>query len=782
MPVVSLAMPHSSVLRYHLLRWSKPGSTGSELGAKLSETIFNRVEYDVGHLIKEIKFGRIGLPDIQRPFVWNNTKVRDLFDSMYRGYPVGYLLLWETAASEGHRTIGVGQKEVAPSLVIVDGQQRLTSMYAVFNGVEVIRSSFSRERIRIAFNPLEQKFEVASAATRKDPAFVPDISVVWSTNFSMFRLYNEYVQALRETREVREDETKAIETSLTRLHALASYRLTALQLSAHISEENVADVFVRINSKGVNLKQADFILTLMSVFWDDGRTELETFCRDALKPNTSAPSPFNHFVEPSAERLLRVVVALAFRRARLSSIYSVLRGKDLETGAFSGERREQQFALLKDAQQRTLNLTNWGGFMQCLQQAGFRAKRMINSENALFYSYVLYLIGRTELKVREHDLRVAIARWFFMASLTGRYTGSPESAMESDLAMLRQVRTPAEFVERLAQAERIALTDDFWDVTLPNELATSAARSPSLFGFEAALVILDAPVLFSATKVSEWLDPVVKPAKSIERHHLFPRSFLEGSGISSRQQINQIANYAYVEWQDDIEIGGQEPAQYTPLMTDGISGNNLKRMYELNAIPDGWERMDYDEFLQERRELMARVIREGYQRLTTTSAPDVPVVIDLPAIIAGGEADRVEFKGTLRTNLHTGQKDSRMESAVIKTIAGFLNTHGGTLIIGVADDGNPVGIDADGFVNEDKILLRLTNLVNNRIGAAAWGAIHANFDDYDDVRVLVVRCERAPSPQYVREGNHQMFFVRTGPATVALSVEECVEYIRQHYS
>ena len=217
-------------------------------------------------------------------------------------------------------------------------------------------------------------------------------------------------------------------------------------------------------------------------------------------------------------------------------------------------------------------------------------------------------------------------------------------------------------------------------------------------------------------------------------------------------------------------------------MTDGISGNNLKRMYELNAIPDGWERMDYDEFLQERRELMARVIREGYQRLTTTSAPDVPVVIDLPAIIAGGEADRVEFKGTLRTNLHTGQKDSRMESAVIKTIAGFLNTHGGTLIIGVADDGNPVGIDADGFVNEDKILLHLTNLVNNRIGAAAWGAIHANFDDYDDVRVLVVRCERAPSPQYVREGNHQMFFVRTGPATVALSVEECVEYIRQHYS
>ena len=184
-----------------------------------------------------------------------------------------------------------------------------------------------------------------------------------------------------------------------------------------------------------------------------------------------------------------VAAGLAFRRARLSAIYSVLRGKDLETGEFRDEAREQQFARMKDAQQRALDLKNWHGFMQCLRQAGFRTESMINSQVALIYTYLLYLIGRTELRVSEHDLRSAIASWFFMASLTGRYTGSSESAMESDLALLRDCEGPQEFLRRLSRAESIALTSDFWDVTLPNELATSAARSPSLAAFNASLVV-----------------------------------------------------------------------------------------------------------------------------------------------------------------------------------------------------------------------------------------------------------------------------------------------------
>ena len=745
-------------------------------------TIFKRVDFELIGLIGDIKLGRIGLPDIQRPFVWKNVKVRDLFDSMYRGYPIGHLLLWENRNAERNKVIGVGEKQVAPNLLIVDGQQRLTSLFAVFRGAEVVRDNFSQERIRIAFNPLEQKFEVASAATRQDRTFLPDISVAFSGKLGPNQLFQRYIKPLRETRELTKTDEKRIDDSLGRLQALSWFPVTALQLSAEVSEEDVAEVFVRINSQGKSLNQADFILTLMSVFWDDGRAALENFCRKARRPSATGASPYNHFIKPSPDKLLRVAVGLAFRRARLSSIYSVLRGKDLETGAFSDEHREQQFALLKNAQQRTLDLNNWHGFMHCLKQAGFRAARMINSQTALIYSYVLYLIGRTELKAREQDLRAAIARWFFMASLTGRYTGSPESAMESDLSILRSVETPEEFLEKLSQAEHIALTSDFWEVTLPNELATSSARSPSLFGFEAALVVLDAPVLFSDTRVGDWLDPSVKPPTSIERHHLFPKGFLAKSGISSQQQQNQIANYAYVEWQDNRAIAAQTPSEYAPQMTKLFRGGQLKRMYRLNAIPDGWEGMPYDEFLRERRTLMAGIIRKAYEQLDGGPAVSVQgesVSLDLATIVAGGEADRVEFKATLRTNLHTGEKDRRMENAVIKTIAGFLNTHGGTLIIGVSDDGNPVGIGADGFANEDRMSLHLANLVNTKIGAGAWASVHANFDDQDGVRVLVVRCERGRSPAYV--GDAQTFYVRSNVATVALSTSECVGYIKDHF-
>ena len=746
----------------------------------MNKTIFKQVDYDLGGLITDIELGRLGLPDIQRPFVWRNVKVRDLFDSMYRGYPIGYLLLWENGTAGGHKAIGVGEKQMVPNVVIVDGQQRLTSVYAVFKGKQVVRSNWTAERIHIAFNPLEQKFEVASAATRQDRAFVPDISVFWSDESDLFQLAENYTKGLRETRELTAEDTKTIHASLTRLQSLSSFRMTALQLSADISEEDVAEVFVRINSQGKTLNQADFILTLMSVFWEDGRKALERFCRDAQQPSRGDPSSFNHFIRPSPDQLLRVAAGLAFRRARLSAIYSVLRGKDLETGEFRDDAREQQFARMKDGQQRALDLKNWHGFMQCLRQAGFRTESMINSQMTLIYTYLLYLIGRTELRVSERELRSAIASWFFMASLTGRYTSSSESAMESDLALLRDCEGPQEFLHQLSRAEAIALTSDFWDVTLPNELATSAARSPSLAAFNASLVVQDAPVLFSATSVRDWWDPATTSPKSIERHHLFPRAFLAKSGSSNRR-INQIANYAYVEWQDNVAIADKAPADYVPKIVATFSDEELSRMYRLNAIPLHWEQMPYDEFLKTRRVLMAQAIRDGYQLLKSGPVVDEPTTFDLTPTVAAGEADRVEFKATLRTNLHTGDKDARMENAVIKTIAGFLNTHGGTLIIGVADNGDPVGIDADGFANEDRMSLHLTNLVNARIGEAAWSAIHANFDDHDGTRVLVVRCEKARQPAYVTEGHQKTFYIRTGAATAALPTDGIVEYVKGRF-
>ena len=749
----------------------------------MSDTVFTKVDYDLGALVKFIELGEIGLPNIQRPFVWKNSKVRDLFDSMYRGYPVGYLLLWQNGLAND-RPIGVDTKQKSPKLVIVDGQQRLTSLYAVIRGVPVVRENYGTDNIRIAFNPLEERFEVADAATQRDKAFIPDISRVWSSETNIFQIAEEYLTSLRASRAISDVETKRIQNAITKLQSLLSFPFTALELAADTSEEDVSDVFVRINSRGTPLNQADFILTLMSVFWDVGRAELERFCRNARVPTKGAVSSFNHFIEPEPDQLLRVGVGVAFRRARLQYVYSILRGKDLDTGEFSDERRVAQFELLKKAQHRTLNVQYWHDFLSCIRRAGFRSGRMISSKNNLLFSYVLYLIGRTEYGVEEFTLRKTIAQWFFMSAVTGRFTGSPETAMEFDLARLRGTTTADQFVRRLQQVCDITLTNDFWSVTLPNDLATSSPRSPSPFAYNAALVLLDAPALFSKAKVAELLDPTIHaPRSMIERHHLFPKGYLTNElSISSTRETNQIANYAYVEWKDNMQISNQAPAEYMTKLRQRFTHTDLAKMYHYHALPDGWEQMEYRAFLEKRRDMMAQIIRKGYQTLTTSSDSEAAVEkLDLMSIVGGGESEVVEFKSTLRVNLHTGEADKRMELSVLKTLAGFLNTEGGTLITGVSDDGTPVGLEADMFPNEDKMVLHLVNIVKARMGPGSMTAMHLHFEDYDDDRVLVVRCSPSPGPVFVKDGEIERFYIRTGPSTTELTGSQTQTYVTQRF-
>ena len=582
----------------------------------MAETLFKEVNYSLSKLIEDIAVGEIALPDIQRPFVWKNTKIRDLFDSMYRGYPVGYMLFWSNAASDHTRQIGADQKQNIPRLLVIDGQQRLTSLFAVLRGAPVIRDDFSEEHIQIAFNPLEDTFQVADAAIRKDAHWIPNVSEIWKKETDIFDLAESYLDNLKKNHEVTTEQTKQVRSAIQKVSQLTAYPFTALELSSNISEEQVAEVFVRINSKGTPLNQADFILTLMSVFWDEGRHTLEDFCRKSRVPPKSGPSPFNHFIEPDPDHMLRVSVALGFRRARVKHVYSILRGKDLESGEFSDEMRDQQFEVLKDAQQRALDLQNWAEFQKAMVRAGYRGAGQITSKTAIIYSYALFLIGKYDYGVKPKDLRDAIARWFYMATLTGRYTDSPESQMEADLADLRDVSGAEEFVSNLDRRIANSLTDDFWAIQLPAWLETSSARSPTLFAFYAAQNLLNAPVLFSSMKVSELLDPTMSAKKAAtERHHLFPKNYLKKEGITGTRNTNQIANFALVEWSDNIKISDHAPSDYEPKYAKRFSESDLKKMYRLHALPERWASMEYREFLEARRKLIAQIIHRGFEKL-----------------------------------------------------------------------------------------------------------------------------------------------------------------------
>ncbi len=185
----------------------------------MSKTVFTNVAYDLSSLISSIAMGDIGLPDIQRPFVWKNIKVRDLFDSMYRGYPVGYLLFWKNALGAGSQTIGSDNKQKPPQLMIVDGQQRLTSLYAVVRGISVLRQNFTYEPIQIAFNPLLEKFEVADAAIRRDKSYIPDISILWSNDAKITRIIRNYVEEIKSLRPITDDEESQAEKNTSNTKA-----------------------------------------------------------------------------------------------------------------------------------------------------------------------------------------------------------------------------------------------------------------------------------------------------------------------------------------------------------------------------------------------------------------------------------------------------------------------------------------------------------------------------------------------------------------------------------
>ena len=356
--------------------------------------------------------------------------------------------------------------------------------------------------------------------------------------------------------------------------------------------------------------------------------------------------------------------------------------------------------------------------------------------------------------------------------------------MEFDLARLRDINQADQFVSRLRQVCDITLTNDFWSVTLPNDLATSSPRSPSLLAYNAALVLLDARVLFSGVKLADLMDPAIHAGHSlIERHHLFPKGYLKTQMISGTREINQIANYAYVEGADNMKISDRPPLEYTPQLKARFSQVELTRMYRCHALPENWERMEYQTFLKERRGLMAQIIFEGYRALMygLKSPVSQSEEFDLGMILDGGESEAVEFKSTLRINLHTDREDKRMELAVLKTLAGFLNTNGGTLIVGVSDDGAPVGVEADKFSSEDKMSLHLVNIVKARMGAQAMIPLHMRFEDHEGRRVLAVRCMQSPVPVFVKDGEIERFYIRTGPATTELSAGQTQAFIKQRF-
>ena len=587
--------------------------------------IFEPGQRAIASLMDDIERGVIALPDLQRPFVWEDTKVRDLLDSLFVGFPVGTLVFWHTSSDKDARALGAERPGLRATALVIDGQQRLTALYAVMRGVEVVGKDGTTRKITIAFRPRDGRFEVADAAIRNDPEFLPNATELWKRNASKPQIRRDLVNALRDKgRAVDEKYEDAVERNLDRAHSIADYRFPTVDIrkttttqGEEATEEDVAEIFVRINNQGTRLGQADFVLTLLSVYHGELRDRFE---------ERSRTMSLGTLVGIDTQQLLRAVCGVAFGRARMSAVYRYLRGVDPTTGEADIAGRLKRLGQLDDAAKECMEPTPWRDYLLRVKHAGFVSQTLVASKNAIVNAYAFYIRGR-KAGVPKSKLDEMIARWVFGSLLTARYSGSSETIFEQDLARVARLGggDADGFVRALDDAMGEVITGDYWTHTLVSALETQKARAPAALAFRAAQVVLGTRALFSDQLLQNLLDPPADGGRAAsEAHHLFPTTWLHSTGIRELRLANQVANLADVGWHENSVIGGRGPAEYVPRLRENLAIDNDRwgRMCAEHALPLAWESMEYEEFLRERRRRMADIIRVAFRQLG--GEPDAP--------------------------------------------------------------------------------------------------------------------------------------------------------------
>lgn len=300
--------------------------------------------------------------------------------------------------------------------------------------------------------------------------------------------------------------------------------------------------------------------------------------------------------------------------------YKLLRGADFDRrGTVDDELRVQRFETLKAKLPDVLDVHSWHEFLKAIINARYLLEDLILSGNAIFYSYAFYLIARHSFHVSCNENMHLTSLWFFYASLTYLYTGSFESTVEGHLNSIKEVTTFDEYKNFILSKVNESLTNDYFDITLPGSggLAVSGRGNNAWNAYVASLNIMDAKILFSRSSllVSKLFEPgTERNRKSLEKHHLFPKAYLRSQGYPD-SKINQMANYAFIDWKDNMDILDDAPSVYYPVVCEGKSGDEIRRMEEENALPHGWENMAYEDFLVERRKLMVARIKAAFKRL-----------------------------------------------------------------------------------------------------------------------------------------------------------------------
>ncbi len=601
---------------------------------------YNASNIPLEQVLNSIKSGDIAIPEIQRPFVWKAKQVRDLIDSLYTGYPTGYLIISQSPNIRlKNGKISDGEK------LMIDGQQRVTALMTAIMGIEVVDADFKKKRIKISFNPLandeneEERFKVQDNSTLRDKRWIADIADVFKPSFDLWNFVNEYCK-MNEGASGSE-----INTILRQLQDIENRQMGLITLNKDLTIDEVTEIFIRINSRGAKLNQADFAMSKIAANtkydgdklrkaidyfshlavapdWYSEMSKDEAFMSTIYAPKLKWLKDDNESIfDPDYNDILRIAFMYKFGRAKMKDLVSLLGGRDFETREYKEEIAEESFSLLSDGVIDFMNEYSFSNFVQAIKSAGFISNKLINSQITLDFAYTLYLILNADKNIEKTNIKHYISRWYVMSVITSRYISSPESAMDLDIRRIKE----RGFVTYLEEVESATLSESYWSIGLVQNLETSSIGSPYFNTFIASQVRGgDNSLFMNGSKVSDLITIIG------DVHHIFPKKYLIKNGISDKSKYNQIANYTYLDSPLNKLISDDAPDVYfskaMELCSCGkqIYGNinNIDLLHcnlSENCIPAGIETMsgaeDYERFLVERRKLMAQKIKAYYYSL-----------------------------------------------------------------------------------------------------------------------------------------------------------------------
>ncbi len=579
---------------------------------------------NVGTLLHWIEEDKIGLPEMQRPFVWKSVQVRDLIDSLYRGYPIGFIVTWQNPDA-ALKNGGKGQNKE----IIIDGQQRITALKAALEGHKIVDDKYLSKRIYIAFNPTTEEFATRSAAIAKDPKWIPDISIFNQPSFDEF----EYVINNSQSLGLPGNKLNAI---IQKLKAISESEIGVINLDSKLPIDQVTDIFNRINQKGTRLSSADFAMSRLSSdvthHGNDLRKEIEYFIQiyndsvlaDNIKqmdPDFADSEYYQHIAwaknenttifDPDFGDLLHICLGIGFLRGRLSQLISLISGRDFETKTYTEEAMAKSYQKLNETIQYVLNESNFKRYILLLKSLGIVDKSYAKLPDSYTnFGYILYLYLKKYTNFNNDEIEKYTKQWILMSALTKRYGSSPETGFDKDLRLLAENNSNNQLVEFFNDVITDNLTDEFWNLTLPNNLVAQTTQLTNWRIFQMSQI---------HAKSHAWLEKDKFTADIINEqgntHHIFPKAYLRKNGFK-QNEYNQVANYVWITQPRNLEIGDRAPKDYMkdPETTKYHSGEND----QANAIPKDLNELDYhqyDHFLNERRKLMAQNIRRFFNSL-----------------------------------------------------------------------------------------------------------------------------------------------------------------------